>query len=145
LSDDSAERRAVDAARSRLGIGADEPARSWKVGRLASGARAFFLVVFGAHERATGVAAVDAETLDVRESARLPGRGAHAVMSADAARAIAGLDDASEATLVWEPSAASRSPLYPLWQLRGADASVWVDAVRGVVFRSLDPNRGVGG
>jgi hypothetical protein len=145
LTDASAEARAIDAARSRLGIAADEPVRSWRVGRLESGARDYFLVVFGAHERASGVAAVDAVTLDVRESARLPGRSAHSIMSADAARAIAGLEHARDAMLVWEPSGASRSPLYPLWQLRGDGSTAWVDAVRGVVFRSLDPNRGVGG
>lgn len=134
-----AEDRAAEAARSSLGLPSNEPFRAFRVRRLRPEVDDYFLVVFGADERATGVAAVDCGTFDVRESARLPGLAPHSILSAGEARAIAGLPETGTGELVWEPSAASRSPFHPLWRFDRPGGVIWIDAVRGVAFDSLDP------
>lgn len=59
-------------------------------------------------------------------------------MSADRARALAGAGPADDAELVWMPSQASRSPLYPLWRVRAAGAWRYVRQ-QGQVFDTLAP------
>lgn len=135
---------AVASARSALGVDAREPARTWSVARMRLGARGFLLVVFGAAERASAIAAVDPESGEVLEAARLPGREGHTLITADDAIQRAGFEPDAEARLVWEPSPASRSRFYPLWQLRSAERTAWVDSVRGVVWHTLDETRGGG-
>lgn len=108
------------------------------------GASGFLLVVFGAVERASAIAAVDSESGEVLEAARLPEREGHTLITAHDAIQRAGFESDAEARLVWEPSPASRSRFYPLWQLRSADRTAWVDSVRGVVWQSLDATRGGG-
>jgi hypothetical protein len=109
-----------------------------------SGARGFLLVVFGTAKRTSAIAAVDPDSGEVLEAARLPRRESHTLITADDALKCARLDAAADARLVWEPSSASRSRLYPLWQLRNAERTVWVDSIRGVVWHSLDAIQGGG-
>ncbi len=108
------------------------------------GASAFLLVVFGEPEHASAIAAIDPVTREVLESARLPGREPHTLLGADEAIERAGFGPGTEAQLVWDPSPASRSRFYPLWQLVNAGRTVWVDSVRGLVLHTLDAARGGG-
>jgi hypothetical protein len=117
--DDGSVDAAVASARATLGIDAREPARTWSVARMHPGARDFLLVVFGAAERASAIAAVDPTSGEVLESASLPGREPHALITADEAILRAGFGPGTQARLVWAPSPASRSRFYPLWQLNG--------------------------
>jgi hypothetical protein len=78
------------------------------------------------------------------ESAHLPGRERHALISADEAILRARLGPDTQARLVWESSPASRSRFYPLWELETAERRVWVDSVRGAVWHTLDASRGGG-
>ena len=135
---------AVASARTALGLDANEPARTWAVARMRPGAREFQLVVFGAAEHASAIAAVDAVSGEVLEAARLPGRAGHTLISADDAIRRAGFGSGAEAQLVWDSSAASRSRFYPLWQVQSADRKAWVDSVRGVVWDTLETSRGGG-
>jgi hypothetical protein len=107
-------------------------------------ARGFVLVVFGSAEGASAIAAVDPISGEVLEAARLQGRESHTLITDDDAIQRAGFESDAEARLVWEPSPASRSRFYPLWQLRSAERTAWVDSVRGVVWHSLDATRGGG-
>jgi hypothetical protein len=136
---------AVASARRALGIDSREPVQTWSVAPLHSGSPEYVLVVFGAAERAIAIATVDANAGEVLESARLPGRGAHAPMSAAEAIRRTGLGQQAEARLVWSPSAASRSRFYPLWEIKGADRTIWVDSIGGEVWRTLEATRGGGG
>ena len=135
---------AIASARTALGLDASQPARTWSVARMHPGARSFLLVVFGSPERASGIAAVDPESGEVLEAAHLPGREPHALITADEAILRAGFGPNTEARLVWEPTPASRSRFYPLWQLQSAEGRVWVDSVRGEVWQALDTPRGGG-
>ena len=103
-----------------------------------AGARDFLLVVFGEEERATAIAAVDPASGEVLESARLPGTQPHVLLSAEEAIARAGLGPEAKARLVWEPSTATRSRFYPLWQVESGERRAWVDSVRGKVWQTLD-------
>lgn len=129
---------AIARARAAVGLGAAVTARAWRVRRLDRPGEAYFLVVFGDDKAAVGVAAVDAAKGEVGTSARLAGRGPH--LTGDAAWAVrqAGLDPSARAELVWKPSRASRSPLYPLWEIDTARDRVYVDQ-QGAVWRRLDP------
>ena len=135
---------AVAAAREALGLDVQVPARTWSVARIQPGAQGYLLVVFGAPEHASGMAAVDPTSGRVLESASLPGREPHRLLSADEAIARAGFGPGTQARLVWDPSGASRSPFYPLWQLQNAERTIWVDSVRGTVWPTVDVRRGGG-
>jgi hypothetical protein len=135
---------AVASARAALGLDANEPARTWFVGRMRPRARGFQLVVFGAAEHASAIAAVDPVSGEVLEAARLPGRAVHTLITAVDAIQRAGFGPGAEAQLVWDSSPASRSRFYPLWQVQSADRKAWVDSVRGVVWDTLDASRGGG-
>jgi len=135
---------AIARARAVLGLDADVPARTWSVARTRPGTRDFVLVVFGDAPHASAVAAVDPVSGEILESARLPGRTPHTLLSAAEARQRAGLGEGTQAKLVWDASAASRSPFYPLWQLQRDGRTVWVDSVRGTVWPTLDSPKGGG-
>ncbi len=105
------------------------------------GAHDFILVVFGPSDKASAIAAVDAVSGEVIEAARLPGRERHALLTADEAIQRAGFGPDTDARLVWDPSPASRSRFYPLWQLQSAGHRAWVDSVRGEVWQTLDTRR----
>jgi hypothetical protein len=128
---------AVASARAALGLDAREPVRTWRVARMHPGERDFLLVIFGEAERATAIAAVDAISGQVLESARLPGTQPHSLLTAEEAIRRAGLGAETQAQLVWDPSPATRSRFYPLWQLQTAEGPVWVDSVRGTVWQTL--------
>jgi len=135
---------AVASARGKLGLDAQEPARTWSVASIEAGASGFVLVVFGSAQRASAVAAVDPVSGEVLEAARLPGRESHTPISADEAMSRAGVGSQAQARLVWGPSPASRSRFYPIWELRTAERTVWVDSVRGVVWDTLEAPLGGG-
>jgi hypothetical protein len=90
-------------------------------------ARSYYLVLFGPNDATTAVAAVDAESGELLAWARLPGSGPHLVVSGTAAAARAGMSERSTVRLVWQPSRQSRSPLYPLWEVRTDGEGVYVD------------------
>ncbi len=140
--DKAVQTRAVAAA--ALGLSASEPAQIWLVNRIKPGLPGYFLVVFGAPGAALGLAAVDRATGAVFAKARLPGRGPHHLLSAEDARRIAGIGADAEATLMWDPVPASASPFYPLWRLRDADRTVWVESVTGTVSHTLEGKTGGG-
>jgi hypothetical protein len=136
---------AIVCARTALGLDTSELARTWSVARMHPGARDYVLVVFGSPECASAIAAIDPVSEQVLEAAHLPGCRPHTVMTAEQAILRAALGPDTEARLVWDPSPASRSRFYPLWQLQSAERRVWVDSVRGEVWHTLDTSRGGGG
>lgn len=135
---------AIASARAALSLDVNEPSRSWAVGRMHPGAPGFVLVVFGTAERASAIAAVDSISGEVLEAARLSGREGHTPITAEEAILRAGFGPGTEARLVWDPSPATRSRFYPLWQLQSGERTAWVDSVRGVVWHTLDAARGGG-
>ena len=135
---------AVGSARAALGLAVSEPATAWPVADMRPNTSDYVLVVFGLPGAATAIAAVDPVTREVLESARMPGRAPHALITNDEAVAHAGIGTDARARLVWQPSAASRSRFYPLWEVRAGERAVWVDGVRGVVWKTLDAGRGGG-
>lgn len=140
--DESALDAAVSSARAALHLAADVQAHACAVAPMAPRTRDFVLVVFGEAEAATAIATVDPTSGEVLESARLPGRESHALMPASEAIRRAGFGADTQARLVWGPSQASRSPFYPLWELRNGSDRAWVESVRGSVWRTLEASRG---
>lgn len=123
---------AIARAQHETGVGEAVGARAWRVRRLDRPEHAYYLVVFGNEGAAGAVAAVDAATGAVNVSARLvSGASPLAVDAAEAAALAAGGQDA-RVELVWRPCRASRSPLYPLWEVCTAAAVVYVDQQRAV-------------
>ena len=135
---------AIDHARNALGIDGGQPVRSWSVARMQPGARGYLLVVFGPPQCASGIAAVDPSSDEVLEAARLPGSAPHALLTAEEAMQRAGFGPDTQSRLVWDPTPASQSMFYPLWELRHAGRRVWVDSVRGEVRTTLEAARGGG-
>jgi hypothetical protein len=141
-NDEAADARAAGAA--ALGLSTSEQAQIWRVDRIKPGVPGYFLVVFGAPGAAVGLAAVDQATRTVFAKAILPGRGPHKLLSAEDAVRIAGIGSEAEATLMWDPVPASASPFYPLWRVRNAGRTVWVESVTGSVSQTLEAKTGGG-
>ena len=127
---------AVAAARTTLDISAREVARVWDVWDPDDDRLAYRLVEFGRPDTVVGIAMVGVVDSDVMSSARLPGTGPHLTVSDEDARTRAGRPGAL-VRLVWRASRASRSPLYPIWEVRSGSERVYVD-MTGRVWQALE-------
>lgn len=130
---------AISRGRSALRIAESVLAQAWRIARLDRAGEVYYLVVFGEKNASMAVAAVHAERGDVETSARLPGLRPHLSIEATSAKHLAGAGDSSIASLVWRPCSASRSPLYPLWEIRDESGCVYVDQ-QSRVWHALSPN-----
>lgn len=92
----------------------------------------YYLVVLGEERAPVAVGTVNRATGDVGSSARLAGLGPHLEVDAALARTLAGAPEKARAELVWRPSAASRSPLYPVWEVELPSGPVYVDQAGSV-------------
>ena len=128
---------AVERARSRLGLDARTPARAERVRRLDRPGESYYFVLFGADDATSAVAAVEAAGGDVASSARLASLAPHMGVGRERALELAGLGGGARAELVWLPCRATRSQLYPLWEVSAGGARVFVDQ-QGNVLRRLD-------
>jgi hypothetical protein len=142
--DPGGDQAAVASARAALGIDEHEPVATWSVARTPPGTSRFLLAVFGEPGHAIGIAAVDPTSGDVLESARLPGTQPHTLITADEAIRRAGFGPGTQSRLVWDPSPATRSRFYPLWELRDGERQAWVDSVSGKVWPTLSSGRAGG-
>jgi hypothetical protein len=127
---------AIDSARAATGVDASVPARAWRVRRLDQPKDSYYLVVFGESRAAIALAAVGATRGEIQTWARLPGHGPHPTLEPNIAAERAGLAEGARAELVWEPCRASRSQLYPLWEISTAAKTVYVDQ-QGSVWPEL--------
>ena len=109
-----------------------EPGRAFHVRRLDRPGDAYFLVILGEEGAAMTVAAVGELDGEIRTSARLKGDVAHMTVDKEQALELARLWDTPEAELVWRPCQASMSPLYPIWEVKSASGTLYVDQSRGV-------------
>jgi hypothetical protein len=134
---------AIAEARERLGLARGAPTATHVVEGLEGPGTDYYLIVFGEPGAAVGVATADAVTGELTSWAALPGTRAHLPLDGGEAIRVAGMPDGARARLVWRPSPASRSPLYPLWAVSTDDAVVYVDQ-QGQVSSSLEP-RPMGG
>lgn len=132
-----AETEAVARARRRLGLDSEVAAATWRSRREDRPGDAYYLVVFGESNHARGVAAVDCAEGEVLEWAELAGTGPHLTVDAKEASRLAGAAS-GPAEMVWRPSRASRSLLYPIWRIETAAGAVYVDQ-QGTVWDSLEP------
>lgn len=130
------EKSGIAQARSKLGLDDRIPARVFRTQRVDRVDEAYYLIIFGRPQAAVGVAAVDTATGEVMVSAKLPGRGPHLQIDAEAALQRVNLPPGAQATLVWKPCKGSRSPLYPLWEITYEQETVYVDQ-QGVVWTTL--------
>jgi hypothetical protein len=138
MSPDIGETEAIARALEQLELSETTPARAALVSRRDPPGGAYYLVVLGDPSAALGIAAVDASSGEVTEWATLPGAGLHPVLDRNAAIERTGASSALRAELVWRSSPASRSPLYPLWEIDKGAEVVYVDHA-GRVWPSLEP------
>jgi len=118
-------RDAIVRAQRVLGFGDDDiTSQAWLVDRLDKPNHSYFLVELG-KENAGGVATVDGVSGEVTHSARLQ-HEAH-LKSPQDLLGKRSLRPTAEIKLVWRPCDASRSPLYPLWQIRTNENVFYID------------------
>ena len=108
---------AVARVRAAVGVPNGIAGRAWPVRRLDRSGETYYLVVLGDEDASVAVGTVNAETGDVGSWARLPGHGPHLEVDAVRARSLAGAGETASVELVWRPSPASKSPLYPVWEV----------------------------
>lgn len=137
MSPDVGEAEAIARALERLELSDTTPARASLVSRLDPPGGAYYLVVVGDQGAALGVATVDASSGEVTQWATLPGADPHLLLDRETAIERTGASSALRAELVWRSSPASRSPLYPLWEIDTGDKVVYVDHA-GHVWSSLE-------
>lgn len=129
---------AIERARTNIGLDRSVPARAFHTRRLDKPGQAYYLVIFGESAGAVALGAVDAGSGAIQVTARLPGASAHLSIDGDQARRLAGLPEPAGAELVWRPCRASRSCLYPLWEIRSGSQTIYVDQ-QGGAWSDLDP------
>lgn len=137
MSPEVAETQAIARALERLELSDTTPARAVLVSRRDPPRGAYYLVVLGDPAAALGIAAVDASSGEVTQWATLPGAAGDPLVDREAAIQRTGASSARRAELVWRSSPASRSPLYPLWEIDTGDEIVYVDHA-GRVLSSLE-------
>jgi hypothetical protein len=101
----------------------------YPVRRLDRSNERYYLITFAAAPRRVVVVGANGE---IEEAGVIEGVGPHLGVSAHDAELCAGIVEGRAAGLVWTPGPASRSPLHPLWEIRGRDATVYVDQHRKV-------------
>jgi hypothetical protein len=129
---------AVTRARQKIGLPDSVQDRAWLTRRLDREGESYYLVLFGENHATVGVACVNAGSGEVETYARLPGTEPHLNIGSDRAIELAGGDDKARAEMVWKPSRASRSPLYPLWEIDKGEEKVFVDQ-GGNIWHNLEP------
>jgi hypothetical protein len=107
---------AIRRAQRVLGFGDVIRSRVWRVDRLDRPNDSYFLVELGGENTADAIATVDRVSGEVTHSARLR-HEAH-LKTPQELLGKGNLSAGVEIKLVWRPCDASRSPLYPLWQIR---------------------------
>ena len=134
---DVAETEAIARARERLELSDRTPALAFLVSRRDPPLGAYYLVVLGDPSAALGIAAVDTASGEVTQWATLSDAATHPLLDREAAIQRTGASSARRAELVWRSSPASRSPLYPLWEIDTGDKVVYIDHA-GRVWPSLE-------
>jgi hypothetical protein len=133
---------AIARAREALGVPASAPAEALRVERLDRPGGAYFLVLLP-REGDGHIATIDADTGAPDQYASVTEPDRHLSVSREQAIAAANLGRRSSARLVWLPSRASRSPLYPLWEISAGDEHRYIDQ-QGQLWDEL-PRDGRGG
>lgn len=128
--------QAIERARQALGVAESVSGQALRVERLDVPGAAYFLVLLAGHAGGHSIAAIDARTGSVSESAELAGSEPQLMVNEQQAIAAARLGGAVSARLVWRPSRASRSPLYPIWECTSATQRRYVDQ-QGQVWDDL--------
>ena len=116
---------AVEIARNWFRAGRSVTGDALVVHRLDGGPE-YYHVTLEEGGRPVAVATVDAARGDVRESARIANGRSPLEVSAERAAKLSGLRKVTRVDLVWQPSRATRSPLYPVWRVSG-EAVVYID------------------
>lgn len=120
---------ALSIARRHFEYASASAADVYPVRRLDRNGERYYLITFTASPRRVVVVGANGE---IEEAGVIEGTGPHLVVNAHDAERYADLAEGRAAGLVWSPSPASRSPLHPLWEVRGRDATVYVDQHRKV-------------
>jgi hypothetical protein len=139
--DDVSELESVYYAREALGISETSTYHTWRVHRLDRKEGDYYLVQLYMGETKSALAVVDIRSGAVNITAQLSSSRTHIAVDIQMAKRLAGADELSQAKLVWMPSPASKSPLYPFWQITMPDGVVrYVDQQKNVLT-SLQTDR----
>jgi hypothetical protein len=127
-------------ARARQTIGVDDraAARAYRVRRLDRSGEFYYLVVFGGPGMTIAVAAVNGASGDIESWARSSGAREHLEVDEVQARRLCRATASASAELVWKPGRVSRSPLYPVWEVRAGREVCYIDQ-QGKKYSAIDP------
>jgi hypothetical protein len=98
----------------------------------------YYLVVFGEPGRTIAVAAVNGASGDIESWARSSGAREHLEVDEAQARRLCRAPASANAELIWKPGRLSRSPLYPIWEVRAGRDVCYVDQ-QGKKYSVIDP------
>jgi hypothetical protein len=135
---------AILRAREALGLPASVSGQALRVDRLDARDSAYYLVLLAPGGPERHVALIDAGTGALDQHAELTGGAGPITVNMEQAIAAAKLGGRPSARLVWRPSRASYSPLYPIWEVSSAGERRYVDQ-QGRLWDALPPSGRGGG
>ncbi len=130
-------KEAVQEARLKLGLSRHTPASVVPVRMIDERHTIYQLIMFGPPEAVVGVAAADLETGKIMMWANSAGILPHLTYDEAKAKKAVNFPPASSASLVWKSCKASRSLLYPIWEIIWENKIVYLDQ-QGYVWQILE-------
>ena len=131
---------AIRRIRTKTEVAETIPGRAWHVRRLDRSSEAYYLVLLGQVDATIAVATVDTKG-EIGVISRLPGIASHITVDAQHATELAAPGEIpNQIEMVWMPCEASKSPLYPLWEIRTQSGIKYVDQ-HGKVWKELQSAR----
>jgi hypothetical protein len=125
--------RALQIARTAIGAEASSTDRAFRVRRLDRPGSDYYLVLL---DRALAAVDIAQELVMSWAKTSTP----RLAVDESTARSLAALGPEASAQLVWRSSSASRSPLYPFWEVTQHDHVLYVDQQQRV-WHELESNR----
>jgi hypothetical protein len=135
------EASARDIARTVTNLPGGTEGHTWLVRRLDRQDEYYWLVALGSESAVEAVVAVEAADGKVMNYARLAPPGSFGLLSAEEAVRVLEEPGFQAVELVWMPCRASYSPLYPLWEVRTKDRTVYINQQRQM-WEILDVGKG---
>ena len=128
---------AILRAREALGLPASVAGEALRIERL-DAPGSFYRVMLAPGGGGRRLALIDARTGTLMQHAELGSGDGNLMVSREQAITAAALGHRASARLVWRPSRASQSPLYPIWEVSAAGERRYVDQ-QGQVWDVLSP------
>jgi hypothetical protein len=128
---------AIESVRKIASLGAGVPYRTYRVQMLDHPGQWYYLLAFGEPTATLALAVINGASGDLESWVRTDGARGHVRVDAAEAARLSGLQPHTSVQMAWRPCRASRSPFYPLWEVRSDDGLTRYVNQQGEVWHDL--------